>query len=51
MSHISRIERGIFLPRPRLRAVLAELLELDIDAFEVAAAESGGSTKSAGSPA
>ncbi|MBD0837403.1 helix-turn-helix transcriptional regulator [Streptomyces sp. TRM68416] len=33
-SQISRIERGIFMPRPRLRAVLAELLELDIDDFE-----------------
>ncbi|MFJ2303804.1 multiprotein-bridging factor 1 family protein [Streptomyces sp. NPDC087787] len=33
-SHISRIERGIFTPRPRLRALLAELLDLDIDDFE-----------------
>ncbi|MFZ4143353.1 helix-turn-helix transcriptional regulator [Streptomyces griseoincarnatus] len=33
-SHLSRIERGIFTPRPRLRAVLAHLLELDIDEFD-----------------
>lgn len=33
-SHISRIERGIYTPRPRLRAVLADLLGLDIDDFE-----------------
>ncbi|MDX2681067.1 helix-turn-helix transcriptional regulator [Streptomyces sp. NY05-11A] len=33
-SHLSRIERGIFMPRPRLRAVLAELLEIDIDEFD-----------------
>ncbi|MGW3417020.1 helix-turn-helix transcriptional regulator [Streptomyces phaeochromogenes] len=30
-SHISRIERGIYSPRPRLRAVLAKLLGLDVD--------------------
>ena len=33
-SHISRIERGIYTPRPRLRALLAQLLELDIEDFE-----------------
>ncbi|MBZ6259720.1 helix-turn-helix domain-containing protein [Streptomyces olivaceus] len=33
-SHISRIERGIYSPRPRLRAALANLLGLDIDDFE-----------------
>lgn len=33
-SQISRIERGIFMPRPKLRAVLAELLRLDVDDFE-----------------
>ena len=30
-SHLSRIERGIYTPRPRLRSVLAELLDLDIE--------------------
>lgn len=30
-SHISRIERGIYTPRPKLRALLAELLELDVN--------------------
>jgi transcriptional regulator with XRE-family HTH domain len=33
-SHISRVERGVYMPRPKLRAVLAELLGLDIDVFE-----------------
>lgn len=32
-SHISRIERGIYTPRPRLRAALADLLGLDINDF------------------
>ncbi|WP_409097290.1 helix-turn-helix transcriptional regulator [Streptomyces scabiei] len=32
-SHISRIERGIYTPRPKLRALLAELLELDVSDF------------------
>ncbi|MCZ4609708.1 helix-turn-helix transcriptional regulator [Streptomyces sp. Lzd4kr] len=36
-SQISRIERGIFKPRPRLRAVLADLLELDVNDFGSAA--------------
>jgi transcriptional regulator with XRE-family HTH domain len=36
-SHISRIERGIYTPRPKLRALLAELLELDVDDFGSAA--------------
>ncbi|WP_079088883.1 helix-turn-helix domain-containing protein [Streptomyces scabiei] len=30
---LSRIERGIHVPRPRLRGVLAELLEIDVDDF------------------
>jgi transcriptional regulator with XRE-family HTH domain len=30
-SHISRIERGIYTPRPRLRAALANLLDLDVE--------------------
>ena len=30
-SHISRIERGIYTPRPKLRVLLAELLELDVN--------------------
>ncbi|NJP75684.1 helix-turn-helix transcriptional regulator, partial [Streptomyces sp. C1-2] len=33
-SHISRIERGVYTPRPRLRAVLARLLSLDVQDFE-----------------
>ncbi|WP_171111286.1 MULTISPECIES: helix-turn-helix transcriptional regulator [unclassified Streptomyces] len=36
-SQISRIERGIYTPRPKLRALLAELLELDVDDFGRAA--------------
>jgi hypothetical protein len=35
-SALSRIERGVHVPRPRLRAVLAELLEIDIKSFEQA---------------
>lgn len=35
-GHVSRLERGIFNPRPKLRAVLAEVLGLDaVDDFEV----------------
>ncbi|MFF0138028.1 helix-turn-helix transcriptional regulator [Streptomyces sp. NPDC005227] len=41
-SHISRIERGVYTPRPKLRAVLAELLGLDIEAFETSADASAG---------
>lgn len=33
-SQISRIERGVYIPRPKLRSVLAHLLELDIAEFE-----------------
>lgn len=33
-SHLSRIERGIYSPRPKLRSVLASLLELDIEDFD-----------------
>ncbi|MFD5468850.1 helix-turn-helix transcriptional regulator [Streptomyces sp. NPDC127105] len=33
-SALSRIERGKQVPRPKLRFVLAELVGLDIDAFE-----------------
>lgn len=33
-STLSRIERGSQVPRPRLRSVLANLLELDVDDFE-----------------
>lgn len=29
-SQLSKIERGIYAPRPNLRAVLAELLDLDV---------------------
>ncbi|MFI6274270.1 helix-turn-helix transcriptional regulator [Streptomyces sp. NPDC050988] len=32
-TQISRIERGIYTPRPKLRALLAELLELDVNDF------------------
>lgn len=28
-GQLSRIERGVFFPRPRLRAVLSEILDLD----------------------
>ncbi|WP_086746178.1 helix-turn-helix transcriptional regulator [Streptomyces scabiei] len=30
---LSRIERGIHVPRPKLRGVLAELLEIDVNDF------------------
>ncbi|MFM9563286.1 MULTISPECIES: helix-turn-helix domain-containing protein [Streptomyces] len=34
-SNLSRIERGIQIPRPRLRSVLASLLDVDpVNAFE-----------------
>lgn len=33
-GNLSRIERGQQVPRPRLRAVLAELLDLDVTDFE-----------------
>lgn len=33
-SAVSRIERGTHVPRPKLRAVLAELLDLDVSQFE-----------------
>lgn len=33
-STLSRIERGIQVPRPKLRSVLAQLLGLDVDDFE-----------------
>lgn len=33
-SNLSVIERGIHAPRPELRAVLCELLDLPIDYFE-----------------
>ena len=34
VSALSRIERGTQIPRPKLRAVLADLLELEIADFE-----------------
>lgn len=36
-STLSRIERGDQVPRPALRAALAELLELDVNDFDKAA--------------
>lgn len=36
-SALSRIERGMHVPRPRLRGVLAELLDLDVNDFGGAA--------------
>lgn len=33
-GNLSRIERGFQVPRPQLRAVLAELLELDVNDFD-----------------
>jgi transcriptional regulator with XRE-family HTH domain len=29
-SQLSKIERGLYAPRPRLRAVLAEVLDMDV---------------------
>lgn len=34
ISNLHRIQSGTQVPRPRLRVVLAELLELDINDFE-----------------
>lgn len=34
VSNLHRIEREQQVPRPRLRAVLAELLDLDVSDFE-----------------
>lgn len=36
-SALSRIERGIQVPRPRLRRVLARLLDVNLDDFGSAA--------------
>ncbi|WP_374213687.1 helix-turn-helix transcriptional regulator [Streptomyces sp. G1] len=36
-STLSRIERGIQVPRPRLRSVLARVLQLDVNDFGSAA--------------
>lgn len=33
-SQLARIEKGLYAPRPQLRAVLAELLDLDVNDFE-----------------
>lgn len=33
-SALSKIERGLYVPRPKLRAVLAKLLDLDVAEFE-----------------
>jgi transcriptional regulator with XRE-family HTH domain len=33
-GNLSRIERGEQVPRPKLRAVLADLLELDVAYFD-----------------
>ena len=33
-SALSKIERGLYTPRPKLRAVLAELLDLDVTELE-----------------
>lgn len=36
-TQLGRIERGLNAPRPQLRAVLAKVLDLDVEAFERAA--------------
>lgn len=36
-SQLGKIERGLYTPYPRTRAVLARLLDLDIDEFEATA--------------
>lgn len=33
-STLAKIERGESVPRPQLRAVLANILDLDVEAFE-----------------
>lgn len=33
-STLSRIERGVQVPRPKLRSVLARVLELDVEDFD-----------------
>ncbi|MEU6491133.1 helix-turn-helix transcriptional regulator [Streptomyces sp. NPDC046984] len=47
-STLSRIERGKQVPRPKLRSVLAQLLELDVDDFEYGVRPE---TEMSGSPA
>ncbi|KIX77398.1 hypothetical protein SF23_12425 [Streptomyces sp. MBRL 10] len=41
-SHLSKLERGHYTPRPRLRLVLTELLSLDADVFDADPPEAGG---------
>lgn len=36
-TQLGRIERGLNSPRPQLRSVLAQILDLDVEAFERAA--------------
>ncbi|MEU3254235.1 helix-turn-helix transcriptional regulator [Streptomyces sp. NPDC006997] len=50
-SQVSRIERGVYTPRPRLRAVMAQILDLDVDEFERADDTATAVSSSAGSPA
>lgn len=33
-SQLARLEKGLYAPRPQLRAVLAELLDLDVNVFD-----------------
>jgi len=33
-SALSRIERGVHVPRPKLRAALAKILDMDVSEFE-----------------
>ena len=42
--HLSRIERGVFTPRPKLASVLAGELGLDIEIFETLKASVGSET-------
>ncbi|WP_423833321.1 helix-turn-helix domain-containing protein [Streptomyces manipurensis] len=41
-SHLSKLERGHYTPRPGLRLVLTELLGLDAEVFETEVPEAGG---------
>ncbi|MGW2580802.1 hypothetical protein ACWCYZ_05595 [Streptomyces virginiae] len=34
-SHLSKLDRGLYTPRPELRATLVQLLDLDDDAFDI----------------
>ncbi|WP_030659785.1 MULTISPECIES: helix-turn-helix transcriptional regulator [Streptomyces] len=40
-SHLSKLERGLYTPRPHLRLVLEQLLDLDLDPLAFTAPSEG----------